>query len=208
MKKNIRPFVAGCLVTLLLTGLVGTAMATVGSRTVTVDYNNIKVTLDGQAVNLVDANGNTVEPFSIAGTTYLPIRAVASALGLNVSWDSATSTAVLTTDSYQAPENSRPSSGTPTISQQNALRKAEDYLSIMAFSRSGLIDQLQFEGFPEEDAVYAVDNCGADWNEQAAKKARDYLDIMGFSRDGLISQLVFDGFTQEQAEYGVTQVGY
>ena len=103
MKKNIRPFVAGCLVTLLLTGLVGTALATVGSRTVTVDYNNIKVTLDGQAVNLVDANGNTVEPFSIAGTTYLPIRAVASALGLNVSWDSATSTAVLTTKGQSNP---------------------------------------------------------------------------------------------------------
>ena len=56
MKKSVKPFIAGCLTTLLLVGLAGTAMATVGSRTVTVDYNDIKVTLDGKAVDLVDAN--------------------------------------------------------------------------------------------------------------------------------------------------------
>jgi hypothetical protein len=34
-----------------------------------------------------------------------------------------------------------------TRSEENAIRKAEDYLDLMAFSRSGLIDQLIFEGF-------------------------------------------------------------
>ena len=42
-----------------------------------------------------DANGNTVEPFIIDGTTYLPVRAVSNALGLNVGWDDATSTVSL-----------------------------------------------------------------------------------------------------------------
>ena len=55
--------------------------------------------------------------------------------------------------------------------------------------------------------MYAADNCGADWNEQAAKKAQDYLDIMAFSRQGLIDQLQFEGYTYEQAVYGVNQVG-
>ena len=77
----------------------------------------------------------------------------------------------------------------------------------MAFSRSGLIEQLKFEGFSETDATYGVDALNADWNEQAAKKAADYLDMTAFSHSGLVEQLVFDGFTQEQAEYGVSTTG-
>lgn len=106
MKGNFRSFVSGGLVTLALVGLVGTAAATVGQRTANLDYSNIKVTLDGQQVNLVDANGNEVEPFAISGTTYLPVRAVADALGLNVSWDSQTSTVILSTG--EAPDTSDP----------------------------------------------------------------------------------------------------
>ena len=99
MKSNWKSFISGCLATAIAVGLIGTAAATVGQKTLKADYNNIKVTLDGQQVNLVDATGNAVEPFAVDGTTYLPIRAVASALGLDVSWDGATSTAVLTSPS-------------------------------------------------------------------------------------------------------------
>ena len=85
---------------------------------------------------------------------------------------------------------------------------AKRYLDYTAFSYSGLIEQLEYEGYSTEEATYAVDNCGADWNEQAALKAQDYLDYASFSRSGLIDQLLFEGFTSEQAEYGVTAVGY
>lgn len=95
-----------------------------------------------------------------------------------------------------------------TMGQKNALSKANSYLNYSAFSYSGLIEQLEFEGFSNEDATYAVDNCGADWNEQAAIKAQEYLDYDSFSRSGLIEQLEFEGFAKEQAEYGVTEVGY
>lgn len=94
-----------------------------------------------------------------------------------------------------------------TISQQNALRKAADYLDYTAFSRTGLIGQLEFEEFSTEDATWAVDRVTVDWNEQAAKKAEDYLDYTSFSRGGLYDQLIFEGFTPEQAEYGVSQTG-
>lgn len=96
----------------------------------------------------------------------------------------------------------------PTMGEQNALRSAQNYLSFMPFSYSGLVSQLEFEGYSTEEATYAADNCGADWNEQAALKAESYLGFMSFSRDGLIEQLMFEGFTAEQAEYGVTAVGY
>ena len=45
----------------------------------------------------------------------------------------------------------------------------------MAFSYSGLVEQLEFEQYSHDDAVYAADNCGADWNKQAAKSAKNYL---------------------------------
>lgn len=107
-----------------------------------------------------------------------------------------------------AAEAKKQAEANASLAQKNALSKADDYLSFTAFSYSGLIDQLEYEGFSTEDATYAADNCGADWNEQAAKKAQDYLDYSSFSRQGLIDQLLFEGFTQEQAEYGVTAVGY
>lgn len=95
-----------------------------------------------------------------------------------------------------------------TTGEQNALRAAKDYLESSPFSYTGLIEQLEYEGYTRAEATYAVDNCGRDWNEQAAKCAEDYLDAMPFSWDGLIEQLEDEGFTHEQAVYGVEQTGY
>lgn len=96
---------------------------------------------------------------------------------------------------------------TMTREQENALRSADDYISFSAFSKTGLIEQLEFEGFSKEDATFAVNSLRVNWKEQAAKSAEDYLSMSGFSRSGLIEQLEFEGFTREQAEYGVTQAG-
>ena len=95
-----------------------------------------------------------------------------------------------------------------TVGERNAYYKAIGYLENMPFSYSGLVEQLEFNKFTHKEAVFAADNCGADWYEQAAKKAKSYLSHMAFSRDGLIDQLVFNGFSQAEAEYGVTQCGY
>lgn len=76
------------------------------------------------------------------------------------------------------------------------------YLRYSSFSYNGLVEQLEYEGFSHEDAVYAVDNCGADWKEQAVEKAKSYLEYSSFSYDGLIEQLEYEGFTHEEAVYG------
>ncbi|WP_370550955.1 Ltp family lipoprotein [Halobacillus sp. GSS1] len=94
-----------------------------------------------------------------------------------------------------------------TVSQKQAVAMAEHYINFMAFSKSGLIDQLEFEGFSTEDATYGVENISVDWQEQAVIKAEEYLDFMAFSRQGLIEQLVFEGFSQEHAAYAASQVG-
>ena len=87
-----------------------------------------------------------------------------------------------------------------TTGEANALRAAASYLRFTAFSYEGLIDQLEFEGYSTQEATYAADNCGADWNEQAAKSASNYLSFMAFSLEGLIDQLELEGFTPEQAD--------
>ena len=94
-----------------------------------------------------------------------------------------------------------------SMSQHNALGSARDYLEYTAFSRSGLIKQLEFEGYSTADATSAVDSLNTDYNAQAAKAAKDYLDYSSFSRSGLIEQLMFEGYTAEQATYGVDQTG-
>lgn len=113
MKKRASGFLAGVLSTVILFGVISAASATVGRVSAELDYNNIKVSLNGAPVSLADANGNTVEPFAINGTTYLPVRGVASALGLNVGWDAATSTVVLSNGAAGTP--STPAQGVGTV---------------------------------------------------------------------------------------------
>jgi len=105
-------------------------------------------------------------------------------------------------------EDIAPSEPSLTMGQKNALNSAYTYLDSSAFSYSGLIEQLEYEGYSNSDAVYAVDNSGADWNEQAAKSANTYLKSSSFSRQGLIEQLMYEGFSSDQAAYGVSAVGY
>ena len=114
------------------------------------------------------------------------------------------STVEATTTEEQTEEVTEPAL---SVAQENAIRKAESYLQFSAFSKSGLIDQLEFEGFSTEEASFAVENIKVDWKEQAADKAQSYLDLSGFSRSGLIEQLEFEGFTTEEATYGVDKVG-
>lgn len=95
-----------------------------------------------------------------------------------------------------------------SLGQEQAIKKAESYLAFTFFSRSGLIEQLKFEGFEEADAKFAVDYLEVDWNAQAAGKAEQYMDSMSFSKKSLIEQLKFEGFSQEQAAYGAEAVGF
>jgi hypothetical protein len=94
-----------------------------------------------------------------------------------------------------------------TTSQKNALSSAKAYLNYSAFSYSGLISQLEYEQYSTEDATFAADNCGADWNEQALRSAGEYLNYSAFSYSGLISQLEYEGFTSDQATYGADNCG-
>lgn len=93
MKKS---FAAGVLAGLMIASTVGTAGAVTAKVQKELEYRDISVSLDGVKLDLKDAKGNPVEPFMFEGTNYLPVRALAESLGLNVAWDGSTNTVVLT----------------------------------------------------------------------------------------------------------------
>ena len=112
-----------------------------------------------------------------------------------------------TTEATTEPEPEETTEAEPeaTTGQLNALDKAQDYLSFTAFSKKGLRSQLEYEGFKDDEIDYAIENCGADWKEQAVKKAKEYLEFSSFSKESLIEQLEYEGFTEKQAKYGADE---
>ena len=114
-----------------------------------------------------------------------------------------------------APSQPNPNNAVQSLTgpQKNAVRAAQSYLSISAFSRDGLIEQLSSQagnGFNVNDATKAVDSLGVDWNQEAVKSAKQYLQMMGFSCSGLIQQLSSRAgakFTEKQATFGAQRAG-
>ena len=93
-----------------------------------------------------------------------------------------------------------------TVGEKAALDKSNEYLSIMHFSKEGLRQQLEYEGFTTEEIDYAINNQSVDWSEQALGKGKEYMNTMSFSKTGLKEQLLFEGFTDEQATYAVNEI--
>ncbi|MGI6217177.1 MAG: Ltp family lipoprotein [Coriobacteriales bacterium] len=155
-------------------------------------------------VTYVDGQGNTLDTQEVLDgeTSTAPSDPTRDGYDF-IGWDPDESTEITKDTTITAQWRKK-----PTVSQQNALRSAESYLSTnMAFSYSGLVEQLEYEGFSHEDATYAADNCGADWYEQAEKSAESYQELFGFSRSEMIEQLEYEGFTADQAAHGADSVG-
>lgn len=87
----MKKFLAGLIIGMMLMGAVFA-----DSQTIEVFFNNIKLSVDGNIVELKDANGNPVEPFTYNGTTYLPVRAIAGALNMETKYNETTNTVELT----------------------------------------------------------------------------------------------------------------
>ena len=93
------------------------------------------------------------------------------------------------------------------FNKDTSVEKAKWYIKYSAFSQKGLVKQLVFDGFSEDDAEYGAANCEADWSEECAEKAQRYLDYKSFSRDELHDQLEYEGYTESQILYGLAKVG-
>lgn len=105
MKHN--HFVRTC--TALVLSVVMLMSLTVSAIAIEAEEDStVSVTVDGEDVELKDANGSELNPVMIDGSTYLPIRAIAEALGLDVDWEQSTREVQLTSNTGTA------ASGNPT----------------------------------------------------------------------------------------------
>lgn len=145
--------------------------------------SGITITLDGEVQTLTDAKGTRVYPINYNGTTYLPVRAIAGLLGLDVNWDQATKTVQLgkmtggvdlidTYKNYHVDED-RPWSRTGQV--QSSEGKTEEISGVtcsnwlyyttknnvaevncISFNLGGKHDSLTFSYYSNRDAVLTV----------------------------------------------------
>lgn len=87
--QRAKDLVTGAIISALVVGITPVALAKTGAANIPVKYSNIKVVVDGKELS------TSKEPFIYDGTTYLPLRAVAEAVGKEVSWDNAAKVAYL-----------------------------------------------------------------------------------------------------------------
>lgn len=113
--KNFKGFIAGftCAAVIFSSTVIG--FASTGSKTLTAAYNNIKIYVNQQMVTPKTASGAVVEPFVVDGTTYLPVRAVATALGQEVSWDGSTNSVYIGGQPSNQNKPSAPSTPVSTV---------------------------------------------------------------------------------------------
>lgn len=94
LKTNLIKIISISSVVMLIVSTI--AFAAAETKQINVDYDNIKINIDGNNYVAKDVNGNVVEPFIYNGTTFLPVRGVANAFGKNVEWDDSTKTVNIT----------------------------------------------------------------------------------------------------------------
>ena len=147
MKKNgfWKGFGSGMILMVLIVTLCVTATAT-SKRSIQVE-DGIGITLNGARFTPRDANGKEVSVFLYNGTTYVPVRAISEAMGMDVSFNSATRTVVLTTADR-------------TASQQGA---SSDYITAERAKQIALNDA----GVKESAAVFLRANL--DWDDGRMK---------------------------------------
>lgn len=160
-KREWKGFALGMITATLLFCLGTTALAA-RVQQLNANYNDIKIMLDGVVVTPKDAAGNVVEPFIVDGTTYLPIRAVANALGLGVGWNQQTSTVLLTSDGSTPTVPTQPES-TPTPAPAQPAAPAETVQGVsyrITYQNCRLSDGIS--GMASYDAIVEIENNGTE----------------------------------------------
>lgn len=102
-----------------------------------------------------------------------------------------------------------PDAGTTTTGgTATASSRARQYLGVQNFSRSGLISQLEYDGYSEADATAAADALNLDWTDQARQRAAYFAGTQQWTRDQMVSQLEYEGWSADDAAAGADSVNY
>lgn len=87
--QRMKDMICGALIASMVLCSGTVAFAKVANMNIPVSFSNIKIVVDGEQIS------TSKEPFTYEGTTYLSVRAVAEAVGKDVTWDGNTKTVYL-----------------------------------------------------------------------------------------------------------------
>ena len=136
--KLTRRLGALALTAALLTGVFTLGAGAAGATGVTAQLSpNLNIVVDGVRRDFYTVNGDEAHPIAYNGTTYLPIRAIGELMGKTVSWDGATGTVTLASDSLVTDADTfEPSTGGTTGTVTGAL--TADQAEAAALAHAGL----------------------------------------------------------------------
>lgn len=117
MKLSFGNFGVGMLLGVFVAS--GVSFAKQEIKSVEQIYDDIKIVINGSEITPRDSKGDVVEPFIIQGTTYLPVRAVAETLQMDVSWDENNKTVILQDNSGDDSEKNNLNTNESTNNGQN-----------------------------------------------------------------------------------------
>lgn len=171
MKKTgfWRGFGLGLILAVAVIGLSVSALAATSSRTIQVE-DGIRISLNGATFVPRDVNGKEVSVFLYNGTTYVPLRAISEAMGMDVSYDSASKTVILVTADKSAAQQG--SSTSSYISAERAKEIALADAGIQAADAVFLRAQLDWDdGRAEYEVEFYSGNVEYDYDIDAVTGA-------------------------------------
>lgn len=136
MKRNAKHALSLLIALVMLLNIGGIALA---AEVTDLQDKTVSVTIDGKDVKLADANGEPVLPILVDGTTYLPVRSIAEALGLDVEWDSADREVQLST----AALGKDTAAEVPEITAIRAETRVDDYGQVVTGFELTFADSVQ-----------------------------------------------------------------
>ncbi|MDR2356241.1 MAG: copper amine oxidase N-terminal domain-containing protein, partial [Clostridiales Family XIII bacterium] len=102
------------------------SFAAAETREISANYSGITLYIDLEPVALLDANGNAVTPFIADGTTYLPVRAISEALGMEVVWEADTKSVRINEKPESVPAEQTPTADEPEGDAAETTRPAAE----------------------------------------------------------------------------------
>ena len=175
--KALRPLITGAALTLALTvcasaGSVGNVCFTAASATVKTEIQNGGTML----FTAYDSSGKMKEAQTVELLPTALYKSVSADFTVRLTASDTVKAFLVKSDTFAPLGMSAASSPliVGTITEHHALLviAAENYLDAFPMSRDGLIEQLMFDGYALDEAVFAVTYADIDWTAQAERAAR------------------------------------
>lgn len=162
MRKKLMPFVLGCVCTAIIMNSMTVFAET--SKTISAIFGRVKLTVNGKAI--------AQETLLYDGTTYVPLRAAAEALGKDVGWDGQTNTASINDKGYVPPVSTPKPTPAPTPTPTPVPSNSSGYY------------QGAFSSVPKPDL-------SSDWD---VKTTRPYEDMSGGEDRGFMMSVEYTNY--------------